>query len=96
MLTGFQNIPKIPELKRRLVITFLLLVVYRIGVHVPTPGIDAMALRGIFADQLAKGTLFAMMDMFGGGALHEFSVFALGIMPYITASIGSPFIGKTF
>ncbi len=87
MLTGFQNIPKIPELKRRLVITFLLLVVYRIGVHVPTPGIDAMALRGIFADQLAKGTLFAMMDMFGGGALHEFSVFALGIMPYITASI---------
>lgn len=67
MLTGFQNIPKIPELKRRLVITFLLLVVYRIGVHVPTPGIDAMALKTIFADQLSKGTLFAMMDMFGGG-----------------------------
>ncbi|HJX30854.1 MAG TPA: preprotein translocase subunit SecY [Thermodesulfobacteriota bacterium] len=87
MLTGFQNIPKIPELKRRLVITFLLLVVYRIGVHVPTPGIDAMALKAIFADQSAKGTLFAMMDMFGGGALENLSVFALGIMPYITASI---------
>ena len=87
MLTGFQNIPKIPELKRRLVITFLLLVVYRIGVHVPTPGIDGMALKAIFADQAAKGTLFAMMDMFGGGALENLSVFALGIMPYITASI---------
>lgn len=87
MLSGFQNIPKIPELKRRLLITFLLLVVYRVGVHVPTPGIDALALKAIFADQLAKGTLFAMMDMFGGGALHSFSVFALGIMPYITASI---------
>jgi preprotein translocase subunit SecY len=87
MMTGFQNIPKIPELKRRLIITFLLLVVYRIGVHVPTPGIDAMALKAIFADQSAKGTLFAMMDMFGGGALENLSVFALGIMPYITASI---------
>ena len=87
MLTGFQNIPKIPELKRRLVITFLLLVVYRIGVHVPTPGIDGMALKAIFAEQFSKGTLFAMMDMFGGGALENLSVFALGIMPYITASI---------
>jgi len=87
MLTGFQNIPKIPELKRRLAFTFIMLMVYRIGVHVPTPGIDALALKTIFADQVAKGTLFALMDMFGGGALHELSVFALGIMPYITASI---------
>jgi preprotein translocase subunit SecY len=87
MLTGFQNIPKIPELKRRLAFTFMMLMVYRIGVHVPTPGIDALALKTIFADQVAKGTLFALMDMFGGGALHELSVFALGIMPYITASI---------
>ncbi|WAC07683.1 MAG: preprotein translocase subunit SecY [Thermodesulfobacteriota bacterium] len=87
MFTGFQNIPKIPELKRRLLVTFLLLLVYRIGVHVPTPGIDGIALKHIFDEQAAKGTLFAMMDMFGGGALHEFSVFALGIMPYITASI---------
>ena len=87
MLTGFQNIPKIPELKRRLVVTFLLLVVYRMGVHVPTPGIDGVALKAIFADQFSKGTLFAMMDMFGGGALENLSVFALGIMPYITASI---------
>jgi preprotein translocase subunit SecY len=87
MLSGFQSIPKIPELKRRLVITFLLLVVYRIGVHVPTPGIDGIALKHIFDDQASKGTLFAMMDMCGGGALQSFSVFALGIMPYITASI---------
>lgn len=87
MLTGFQNIPKIPELKRRLFFTFILLAVYRIGVHVPTPGIDGKALSTIFADQVAKGTIFAMMDMFAGGALDNLSVFALGIMPYITASI---------
>lgn len=87
MLTGFQNIPKIPELKHRLLFTFLMLAVYRVGVHVPTPGIDGKALGAIFADQAAKGTLLAMVDMFAGGALHNFSVFALGIMPYITASI---------
>lgn len=87
MLTGFQNIPKIPELKHRLLFTFLMLAVYRVGVHVPTPGIDGKALSAIFADQAAKGTLLAMVDMFAGGALHNFSVFALGIMPYITASI---------
>ena len=85
MFQGFQNIPKIPELKRRILITLLLLAVYRIGVHVPTPGIDAAALAAFFAQ--AKGTLFSFIDMFSGGAFERLSVFALGIMPYISSSI---------
>ncbi len=85
MFQGFQNIPKIPELKRRITITLLLLAVYRIGVHVPTPGIDANALAAFFAQ--AKGTLFSFIDMFSGGAFERLSVFALGIMPYISSSI---------
>ena len=85
MITGFQNIGKIPELKRRIFFTFLLLAVYRVGVHVPTPGIDAAALAALFAQ--AKGTLLGFFDMFSGGAMRRLSVFALGIMPYISASI---------
>ena len=85
MFQGFQNIPKIPELKRRVLITLALLAVYRIGVHVPTPGIDAAALAAFFAQ--AKGTLFSFIDMFSGGAFERLSVFALGIMPYISSSI---------
>ena len=82
---GFGNIFKIPELKKRILYTFALLIVYRIGVHVPTPGIDAVALASFFAR--AKGTLLGLFDMFSGGALERLSVFALGIMPYISASI---------
>ena len=85
MFQVFQNIPKIPELKRRIIITLLLLAVYRIGVHVPTPGIDTIALSAFFAQ--AKGTLFSFIDMFSGGAFERLSVFALGIMPYISSSI---------
>ena len=85
MIGGFQNIPKIPELRKRVIITFLLLAVYRIGVHVPTPGIDTAALVSFFEQQ--KGTLFGLIDLFSGGALRQLSVFALGIMPYISASI---------
>jgi preprotein translocase subunit SecY len=85
LFQGFQNIPKIPELKRRVLITLALLAVYRIGVHVPTPGIDAAALAAFFAQ--AKGTLFSFIDMFSGGAFERLSVFALGIMPYISSSI---------
>ncbi|MBW1834573.1 MAG: preprotein translocase subunit SecY [Deltaproteobacteria bacterium] len=82
---GFGNIFKIPELKKRILYTFALLIVYRIGVHVPTPGIDTVALASFFAR--AKGTLLGLFDMFSGGALERLSVFALGIMPYISASI---------
>lgn len=85
MLTGFQNIGKIPELKRRIGTTLLLLAVYRIGVHVPTPGINREALAAFFA--AAQGTLLGLFNMFSGGAMRQLSVFSLGIMPYISASI---------
>ena len=83
--SGFGNIFKIPELKRRIFFTLSLLVVYRIGVHVPTPGIDAVALASFFTK--AKEGLLGLFNMFSGGALERLSVFALGIMPYISASI---------
>lgn len=83
--SGFQNILKLPELKKRVFFTFALLFVYRIGVHVPTPGIDAGALADIFARN--KEGILGMFNMFTGGALERLSVFALGIMPYISASI---------
>ena len=82
---GFQNIGKIPELKRRILATLALLAVYRVGVHIPTPGIDGRVLAGIF--EQARGTLLGFFDMFAGGGLERLSVFALGIMPYISASI---------
>lgn len=82
---GFQNILKIPELKKRIFYSLALLIVYRIGVHVPTPGIDSVALAAFFAR--TKGTLLSLFDMFAGGALERLSVFALGIMPYISSSI---------
>ncbi|MCX7981576.1 MAG: preprotein translocase subunit SecY [Syntrophales bacterium] len=85
MLEGFSNIPKVPELQKRIFYSLALLVVYRIGAHVPTPGIDATALAAYF-DQ-AKGSILGLFDMFAGGALSNLSVFALGIMPYISASI---------
>jgi len=82
---GVQNILKIPELKRRILITLALLSVYRIGVHIPTPGIDGDSLAAFFA--MHQDTIFGIFDMFSGGALERLSVFALGIMPYISASI---------
>jgi len=82
---GFQNIFKIPELKKRIFFTLSLLIVYRIGVHVPVPGIDSIALSSFFAK--AEGTIFGIFNMFSGGAFEKLSVFALGIMPYISASI---------
>jgi preprotein translocase subunit SecY len=83
--SGFGNILKIPELKRRLIYTAALLAVYRVGVHVPTPGIDGGALKSFFDSM--QGTIFGVVNMFTGGALEQLSVFALGIMPYISASI---------
>lgn len=85
MAAGLANIAKIPELKRRIVFTLLMLAVYRIGCFIPTPGVDAEALMAFFARQ--QRTIFGMFDMFSGGALERLSVFALGIMPYISASI---------
>ncbi len=85
MIGGFKSITKIPELQKKILFTFLLLAVYRIGAHVPTPGIDTQALAAFFAQ--AQNSLLGLFDMFAGGALSRLSVFALGIMPYISASI---------
>ncbi len=85
MLEGLGGVSKIPELQRRILFTVLLLAVYRIGVYIPTPGIDNVALMAYF--EHARGSLFGMMDMFAGGAFSNFSIFALGIMPYISSSI---------
>lgn len=85
MLEGLGSVSKVPELQRRILFTILLLGVYRIGVYIPTPGIDNVALLAYF--EHAKGSLFGLMDMFAGGAFSNFSIFALGIMPYISASI---------
>ncbi len=84
-LTGVDNIAKLPELRSRLMWTFLLLAVYRLGVHVPVPGVDTAALQEFFATM--ENTLFGLFDMFSGGGLSNLSIFALGIMPYISASI---------
>uniref|UniRef100_A0A7V6A4B9 Protein translocase subunit SecY n=1 Tax=Desulfobacca acetoxidans TaxID=60893 RepID=A0A7V6A4B9_9BACT len=84
-MAGLGNIAKIPELKRRVLFTLLMLAVYRIGCFIPTPGVDAEALMAFFARQ--QRTIFGLFDMFSGGALERLSVFALGIMPYISASI---------
>ena len=84
-LRSFQNITKIPELKRRVLVTLGLLAAYRLGAHVPTPGIDAAALAALF-NQMQSG-LLGMVDLFSGGNLRRLTVFALGIMPYISASI---------
>lgn len=85
MLEGFGSVSKIPELQRRILFTFLLLAVYRVGVFIPTPGIDNAALLAFF--EQARGSMLGLMDMFAGGALSSFSIFALGIMPYISSSI---------
>lgn len=85
MLEALKNIFRIPELKNRVLFSLGMLAVYRIGCHIPTPGIDRVALAHFFKQ--AQGTLLGLFDMFSGGALERLSVFALGIMPYISSSI---------
>ncbi|MDH3359441.1 MAG: preprotein translocase subunit SecY, partial [Desulfobulbaceae bacterium] len=85
MAGGIQNAANIPELRRRVFFTLIMLAIYRIGIQIPTPGINGEALAAFFAKN--AGTLFGMFNMFSGGALEKFSIFALGIMPYISASI---------
>jgi len=85
LFEAFQNIFRIPELKKRVLFSLAMLAVYRVGCHIPTPGINTVALA-LFFKQM-QGTLFGMVDMFSGGALQKLTVFALGIMPYISSSI---------
>jgi preprotein translocase subunit SecY len=82
---GFDNIAKVPELQKRIIFTLLMLFVYRMGIHIPTPGIDSVIMKEWFDQQ--QGTLLGMFDMFTGGGFRSLSIFALGVMPYISSSI---------
>ncbi len=79
------NVTEVPELRKRFIFTILLLAIYRLGAHIPTPGIDVVALSEFF--KRAQGTVFGFMDVFSGGALSKLTIFALGVMPYISSSI---------
>lgn len=85
LIEAFKNIFKIPELKKRVLFTLAMLLVYRVGCHIPTPGINAQALAEWMKSQ--AGGILGFLDLFTGGAFKTFSVFALGIMPYISSSI---------
>src|SRR5947209_8072960 len=79
------NVFRIPDLRKRILFTLGLLAVYRFGAHIPTPGIDANRLEAYF--QQNQGSLLGFIDLFSGGSFRRLTIFALGIMPYITSSI---------
>ncbi len=85
MLEGFTNASRLPDLRKRIGFTAAALAVYRLGCAVPTPGIDGQALAQFFAE--ARNNILGLVNLFSGGALERFSIFALGIMPYISSSI---------
>src|SRR6266700_4327336 len=85
MIESLKSLTEIPDLRSRILFTLLLLAVYRLGSFIPTPGINAAVFEQYF-NQMA-GSLFGLLSMFSGGSLRRLTVFALGIMPYITASI---------
>src|SRR5262245_29808619 len=89
MLSAFANSWKIPEVRRRIVFTLGIVAIARLGANIPCPGVDAEPLRHWIAHQQAEvgGSIFGLADLFTGGALQQCAVFALGVMPYITASI---------
>ena len=85
MLEKFANIFRVPDLRSRVLFTMAMLFIYRLGAHIPTPGINADALQQFFNSQ--QGGFLNLVDLFNGGNLRRLTIFALGIMPYITASI---------
>jgi len=85
MIQAFKNIFNIPELRGRVLFTLGMLAVYRVGAHIPTPGIDSQSLLRLFEQQ--QGTILGFVDLFSGGNFSRLTIFALGIMPYITSSI---------
>src|SRR5437868_7199715 len=84
-LGGFANITKVPELRKRILFTLGMLAVYRIGVFITAPGVDRNVMRSVIAKQ--SGGLLGLFNLFSGGALENLSIFALGIMPYVSSSI---------
>lgn len=89
MLSAFANCFKIPELKKKILVTLGIVALYRVGCFVPTPGVNGAILTEYFQKlaQSGQGSIFGMMNMFSGGAIEKMTIFALGIMPYISASI---------
>src|SRR5262249_57639440 len=85
MLEKLANIFRVPDLRRRVLFTLAMLAVYRLGSHIPTPGVNADQLKQAIETQ--GGGLLGFYDLFSGGNLKRFTIFALGIMPYITSSI---------
>jgi preprotein translocase subunit SecY len=84
VIPGLANILKIPDLRRKFLFTMGMLVIFRLGSHIPVPGVDVQKLQSLFNQQ---GNVFGFIDLFVGGALSRFALFALGVFPYITASI---------
>ena len=94
MLASMRNIFKVPDLRTKILFTITILALYRVGSQIPVPGIDGVALRE-FMDQAAGG-IAGVLGMFTGGALSRMGIFALGIMPYISASIIIQLLGATW
>ena len=86
MANSFANIGKVPELRKRILFTLAMLAVYRVGIFVTTPGVNRVEMQNLIASG-GQGSFLGMFNMFSGGALEQLSIFALGIMPYISASI---------
>lgn len=83
MLSALSNIVKIPELRQRIVFTLIMFAIFRMGTHIPVPGVDPTAIEQLFNN----GSLFGLLDLFSGGAFSKFSIFAMSITPYINAAI---------
>src|ERR1700687_2932436 len=82
---AFGNVFRIPDLRKRVLFTLFILAIYRLGGHIPTPGINMLRWQDFFSSQ--QGSIFGFFDLFAGGNIRRLTIFALGIMPYITASI---------
>ena len=85
MFSWLANAWRVPELRRRVLFTAFILAIYRLGSWIPAPGVNASAIEDYFRGQ--SGTVLSLLNLFSGGALSQFAIFALGIMPYVTASI---------
>src|SRR6188472_346896 len=85
MFSWLTNAWRVPELRKRVLFTAMILSVYRLGSWMPAPGVDTQAIQSYFSSQ--GGTILSLLNLFSGSALSRFSIFALGIMPYVTASI---------
>ncbi len=92
MLSSLRNIFKVPDLRNKVLFTILMIVIYRFGAHLPVPGIDTGALKTLRSEASQSGVL-GFLTLFSGGAITNFAIFALGIMPYITASIIMQILG---